>query len=74
MALALILFWVIVVWGLVDGEIYAKEGAIYIAIWAVLLAGTLFFPSVMIGCLVGLIGLDIYLLFKVFGGNIPTRP
>lgn len=74
MALPLILFWVIVVWGLIDGEIYATEGAIYIAIWLALLAGIVFYKPAEIGCIVGMIGLDIYLLFKVFGGNIGLRP
>ena len=72
--LALILFWVIVIWGLIDGEIYAKEGAIYIAIWLALVAGVVLYKSADIGCIVGMFALDIYLLFRVFWreyGDVP---
>lgn len=73
MLLIFLLFWVLLVWGLIDTEIYAKEAGIYAAIWVVSFLGFLFFPFQWgIFCSVGVgVILDVILMLKVLGGN-PT--
>jgi len=73
MALVFVLFWVVLIWGLYDGDIYAKEGTIMGILWAGLLAGFIFLPHAMIGFIIAMVLIDIYLVLKVFGGDIGIR-
>lgn len=73
MLFAFVLFWVVLIWGLYDGDLYAKEGIILGIIWVGLLLGFIFLPTAMIGFIIAMILIDIYLVVKVFGGNIGIR-
>lgn len=73
MLFAFVLFWVVLIWGLYDGDLYAKEGIILGIIWIALLLGFIFLPTAMIGFIIAMILIDIYLVVKVFGGNIGIR-
>lgn len=73
MLFAFVLFWVVLIWGLYDGDLYAKEGIILGTIWVGLLLGFIFLPTAMIGFIIAMILIDIYLVVKVFGGNIGIR-
>jgi hypothetical protein len=73
MALVFVLFWVVLIWGLYDGDIYAKEGTIMGILWAGLLAGFIFLPDAAIGFIIAMVLLDIYLLLKVYGQDIGIR-
>lgn len=62
-----ILFWVVVGWALYDGEMYAKEAAIWILIWAACLGAFLFIPGAF-GVAVAVMAVaDIILIYKQFG-------
>lgn len=73
MLFAFVLFWVVLIWGLYDGDLYAKEGIILGILWIGLLLGFIFLPTAMIGFIIAMILIDIYLVVKVFGGNIGIR-
>ena len=67
---AFVLFWILVVWGLRDCDVYPKEAAIYGAIWCALLAGFFLWPAGSIFFIVGMVLLDVVLLIKVLGQDI----
>ena len=73
MLLVFLLFWVLLIWGLIDGDIYAREAAILVVIWLVLAAGFFFLPKVMIPTIIGMVLVDIVLLFKVVGQDVLVR-
>ena len=71
--LIFLLFWVLLIWGLLDSEIYLRDALIYFAIWLASFPAFLFLPiqeGVFIAAGVGVI-LDVVLILKVMGGN-PT--
>ncbi len=70
MGIALVLFWILLVWGLIDGDLYAREAVVFGLIWALLLAGIIAFPTAFVWFVVPLVLLDIVLLFKVVGTDI----
>jgi hypothetical protein len=65
--LPFVLFLVLVIWALIDGEMYAKEAAIFGALWLALLLGTMFLPAFGIYLVVPMVLIDIYLLVKLVG-------
>lgn len=67
------LFWVLLVWGLIDGDLYARDAWIFGLIWVVLIGGFLMFPEAFIWFVVPLVLLDIALLVKVVGTDIVIR-
>ena len=73
MAMVFVLFWVVLIWGLHDGDVYAKEGIILGIVWIGLLAGFIYLPNAAIGFIVAMVLLDIYLLLKVYGQDIGLR-
>jgi hypothetical protein len=70
MAIPFFAFWVLLIWSLIDGDLYPKEGAIFVAVWAALLAGFLLLKIPMLWFVVPMVLLDIVLMVKVFGQNI----
>ena len=64
---AFVLFLVLTIWGMIDGEIYAQEGVILFVLWALLLAGFLFLPGIGLYAVVGIALIDIYLIIKLVG-------
>ena len=68
-----LLFWVLLGWSLYDGDLYPKEGAIYAAIWIVLLLGFLVLRVAMLWFIVPTVLLDIILILKIFGQDIQIR-
>lgn len=67
MLLPFVLFLVLAVWGLIDGELYAKEAAIYGALWVVCLLGLLFVPAYGLTFVVPACLIDVVLLVKLVG-------
>ena len=73
MGIVLVLFWVLLVWGLIDGDLYTREAVIFGLIWALLFAGTIALPMYLVWFVVPLVLLDIVLLAKVVGHDIFIR-
>lgn len=73
MLLPFILFWVLLIWGLYDGDIYPKEGGIFASIWVVLLVCFLCWKVLLLWFVVPTVVLDIVLILKVFGQDIQIR-
>jgi hypothetical protein len=67
MLLVFILFWLVLIWGLYDGDVYPKEAAIFVVIWLALIACFFFVPKLIIPAVIGTVILDIVLLVKVYG-------
>ncbi len=70
MLIAFVLFWILLIWGLKEGDLYAKEGAILVFLWLVFLVGLVYFPPGQIICIIGSVILDVVLLMKVLGQDI----
>lgn len=73
MCIAFLLFWLLIVWGLYDGDIELGEGAVFAAIWIGLLLGALLVPGLLVWFTAPLVLLDIILILKVFGQDIRIR-
>jgi len=67
MLLVFILFWLVLIWGLYDTEIYAKEAVVFVVIWLALAACFFLVPKLAIVSIIGMVLVDIVLLAKVFG-------
>ena len=70
MLLAYILFWILLIWGLRESDIYWQEGAILVTLWVVCLAGFVYLPSANIAFIIGSVLLDLWLLMKTLGQDI----
>lgn len=73
MIIPFLLFWLLIGWGLYDGDLYPKEGAIFVAIWVVLLLGFILLKGSPFGFVVPTVLLDIVLVLKVFGSDVQIR-
>lgn len=73
MLLVFVLFWLLIVWGLKEGDIYTREAVTYGCIWAVLFGGFVLLPEAFVWFVVPLVLLDIVLLMKVMGTDILIR-
>jgi len=62
-----VLFLIIVIWALIDGELYFKEASILGAIWLMSLLGLLFVAGYGIWFVVPITLVDIYLVVKLIG-------
>ncbi len=69
MLIPFVLFVILIVWGLIDTEIYAKEAIILGAIWLICLFGYLFLRSFGFYFVVPMALIDIYLLVKMTGSG-----
>lgn len=71
MILPFILYAILVIWALVQGDLYPKEGAIHGLVWLACLAGFLFADLVRTGLglwfVVPVCLADVYLLVKMVG-------
>ena len=67
MLLPFILLVILVAWALIDGDLYAKEGATYGGIGLSCLSAFLFIPRYGMAGLVVVTLIDIYLLIKLVG-------
>ena len=66
----LLLFWLLIGWGLYDGSLYFRDAAIWGSIWLVFFLGFLFFPGSPIGMVcIGAIALMAMILLIKFVGN-----
>lgn len=72
MLVPFVLFVILVIWALVQTDLYAKEALILGSIWLVLLAGLLFLPFVGFYCVVPMVLIDIWLLVKLVGNPTVT--
>lgn len=68
-----LLFWILLGWSLYDGDLYPKEGAIFVGIWVVLLLGFLLLKIALLWFVVPTVLLDIILILKIFGQDIQIR-
>ncbi len=68
-----ILFWVMLIWGLYDGDVYPREGAIMAGVWVALLVLFILFNVNLMWFVVPTVILDIVLILKVFGGDVALR-
>ena len=73
MIVPFLLFWILLLWGLYDGDLYPKEGAIVVTIWGVLLLIFLVMKVSLLFFVVPTVLLDIFLILKVFGQDIQIR-
>ncbi|HSI73298.1 MAG TPA: hypothetical protein VK934_08975 [Fimbriimonas sp.] len=66
-------FWVLLIWGYLDSEVYLKEALIYASIWLASFVAFMMIPIQWgVFCAVGVgVILDLILVLKVMGGN-PT--
>jgi hypothetical protein len=67
MLAAFVLFLILVIWGAIDGEIYATECIILVLIWLLCLLGFLFVPTIFGICVAAIALVDIYLIIKLVG-------
>jgi hypothetical protein len=68
--LALLVFWVLVIWGLYDGDVDSREAWIYGSIWLVFavlpfLWRPLLFPAIIVEVI-----LDVIMILKVLGRDV----
>ena len=73
MIIPFLVFWILLGWGLYDGDLYPKEGAILVSIWGVLLLVFLLLKVDLIWFVVPTVLLDIFLILKIFGQDIQIR-
>lgn len=72
MLMPFVLFLVLVIWGLIDGELYAKEALIYGSIWLVSLTCLFALPTYGLYFVVPACLVDIILVFKLIGNPSVT--
>ena len=68
-----LVFWILLIWSLFDGDLSPKEGAMFIGVWIVLLLCFTQFDVSPFWFVVPTVVLDIILIFKIFGGDIQIR-
>lgn len=73
MIVPFLLFWVLLIWSLLDGDLTPQEATVYAIIWLVLLVCFLQFPSGVLWFVVPAVVIDIVLVIKVFGGDVEIR-
>lgn len=73
MLMPFLLFWLLLIWSFLDGELYPKEAGIFVAIWLLLLLGFVLLKVAMLWFVVPTVALDIVLILKIFGKDIPIR-
>jgi hypothetical protein len=71
--LPFLVFWVLIIWSLYDGDLYPSQAAWFIGIWVICLVGLLVFDLQPILFVVPTVLLDIVLIVKVFGGDLKIR-
>lgn len=67
-----VLFLILVIWALIQGDMYAKEALIYGAIWLACLLGLFLIPGYGIYFVIPMCLVDIYLLIKLVGNPSVT--
>lgn len=67
-----VLFVILVVWALVQNDMYPKEALILGAVWLLLLLGMVLIPYVGMYCIVPMVLIDIWLLVKLVGNPSVT--
>ena len=73
MIVPFLLFWVLLIWSVLDGDLTLQEAAVYAIVWLVLLVCFLQFPGGVLWFVVPAVVIDIVLVFKVFGGDVEIR-
>lgn len=72
MLLPFLLFVILVVWALIDNDLYAKEAIILGCVWLALLLGLLLIPYAGFYCVVPMVLIDVWLLVKLVGNPSVT--
>lgn len=67
-----VLFVILVVWALVQNDMYPKEALILGGVWLLLFAGVFLLPGVGVYCIVPMVLIDIWLLVKLVGNPSVT--
>ncbi|MBI5705615.1 MAG: hypothetical protein HZC36_01345 [Armatimonadetes bacterium] len=67
-----VLFVILVVWALVQNDLYPKEALILGSIWLLLLLGAFLLPGIGVYCIVPMVLIDIWLLVKLVGNPSVT--
>ncbi|CAN1566508.1 hypothetical protein MCEMSE15_02957 [Fimbriimonadaceae bacterium] len=67
MGLAFILFWILVIWGLVDGELYWQEAGWYTLAFVACILGFIFLAEYQIWFIVPIVLIDVVLIMKMMG-------
>ena len=73
MIIPYILFWLLVGYGIVTGELYLGEAAAFVIVWCVILAAVLALGVGFLWSVAPAAILDIVLVLKLFGGDINIR-
>lgn len=67
MVLAFLIFWIPIVVGLKEADIYWPEAGLCTVLWAALLSAYLFWPVASIASVAAVVLLDLILIIKVVG-------
>ena len=67
-----IVCWVLLTWGLKDGDLQPVEVGVYGGLSILLLMGMLFVPGLGLWLVAPMALIDIVLVFKVLGGDVPA--
>ena len=72
MLVPFVLFWILVIWALVQTDMYAKEAVILGFIWLVLAAGLVLLGTAGFYFVVPMVLIDIWLLVRLVGNPSVT--
>ena len=70
MLFVLILFLILMIWGLKDGEIYWGEAIGWTLAMGASFAGMIFFPNLIIWFIIASVLIDIILILRIIGTDI----
>ena len=73
MLLVFVLFLVLVIWGLKDGDIYWGEALSWTVLFVLLFAGMIIFKEYIAGFIIGTVLVDIILIIRIVGTDIPVH-
>lgn len=66
-----VLFWLLLIWSLYDGDLDIIPSGIFILLWTLIFAGAYFLKIPTYWTIAPVAILDVILVFKVFGGDVP---
>jgi len=66
----IVLFWLLIIWSLYDGDLSIRESSIFVALWAVILVGGYLMKISPYWIIIPTVILDIILIIKIFGSDI----
>lgn len=68
--IAYLVFWLLLLWSLYDGDLDLREGAAFLGVWMALLLGVAILRAPQGWCVTATALLDVVLVLKVFGEDV----